>query len=208
MLKSLIYNNCDGVTAPDPWTPRPRRSAALPTFEYSVYSVVPPAFLCAFRSLRLCVSLDSGAKHRTFSHLLAPNPTFSHLFETFFSALHHAKLRLLKFDPATKVFEVSIRELAEDEGVSRIGFGRGEGWHRLGLGAELHARVLQERWLARPAYRREVHMQIRCPVGNWTALITGRLDGCMPDGKGGWLIEEFKSAWFPAQESRRSGRGL
>ncbi len=23
MLKSLIYNNCDGVTAPDPWTPRP-----------------------------------------------------------------------------------------------------------------------------------------------------------------------------------------
>jgi DNA excision repair protein ERCC-2 len=111
----------------------------------------------------------------------------------------------LKFDPATKLFEVSVRELAEDEGFSRIGFGRGEGWHRLGLGAELHARVLQERCLARPAYRREVHMQIRCAVGDWTALITGRLDGCMPDGKGGWLIEEFKSAWFPAQESRRSG---
>jgi len=111
----------------------------------------------------------------------------------------------LKFDPATKTFEVSVRELAEDEGFSRIGFGRGEGWHRLGLGAELHARVLQDRCLAQPAYRREVHLQIRRPVEDWMALITGRLDGCAPDGKGGWLIEEFKSAWFPAQESRRSG---
>ncbi len=111
----------------------------------------------------------------------------------------------MKFDPATKVFEVSVRELAQDEDFSRIGFGRGEGWHRLGLGAELHARVLQDRCLAHPAYRREVHLQIRRPVEEWTALITGRLDGCAPDGKGGWLIEEFKSAYFPTQESRRSG---
>ena len=98
-----------------------------------------------------------------------------------------------------------MRELAEDEGFSRIGFGRGEGWHRLGLGAELHARVLQERCAARGDYRREVHMQARRAVGDWTAQITGRLDGCVPDEKGGWLIEEFKSAYFPAQESRRSG---
>jgi hypothetical protein len=101
--------------------------------------------------------------------------------------------------------EVSVRELAEDEGFSRIGFGRGEGWHRLGLGAELHARVLKERCAAQPAYRSEVYMQTRRPVEDWTALITGRLDGCVPDGNGGWLIEEFKSAYFPAQESRRSG---
>jgi DNA excision repair protein ERCC-2 len=110
----------------------------------------------------------------------------------------------LKFDPATKTFEVSVRELAEDEGFSRIGFGRGEGWHRLGLGAELHARVLQDRCLAQPAYRREVHLQARRTIEGWTAQITGRLDGCAPDGNGGWLIEEFKSAYFPAQESRRS----
>jgi DNA excision repair protein ERCC-2 len=111
----------------------------------------------------------------------------------------------LKFDPITKTFEVSVRELAEDEGFSRIGFERGEGWHRLGLGAELHARVLKERSLTQPEYRREVHLQIRCPVEDWTALVTGRLDGCVPDGKGGWLIEEFKSAYFPAQERLRSG---
>jgi DNA excision repair protein ERCC-2 len=100
------------------------------------------------------------------------------------------------------LFEVSVRELAEDEDV---GFGRGEGWHRLGLGAELHARVLQERCLAQPGYRREVHLQIRRPVQDWTALVTGRLDGCVPDGRGGWLIEEFKSAWFPASETRAFG---
>ena len=56
-----------------------------------------------------------------------------------------------------------------------------------------------------PGYRKEVHLQVRCPVEEWTATITGRLDGCAPDGRGGWLIEEFKSAYFPAQDSRRSG---
>jgi DNA excision repair protein ERCC-2 len=110
----------------------------------------------------------------------------------------------LKFDPATKTFEVSVRELAGEEGLSRIGFGRGEGWHRLGLGAELHARVLKERCGASASYRSEVHLQIRLAVEDWTAVVTGRLDGCVPDGKGGWLIEEFKSAYFPTQESRRS----
>ena len=30
MLKSLTINKCDGVTAPDPWTPRPLSSVALP----------------------------------------------------------------------------------------------------------------------------------------------------------------------------------
>ena len=98
--------------------------------------------------------------------------------------------------------------MAEDEGFSRIGFGRGEGWHRLGLGAELHARVLQERCSAQADYRREVHLQARQTVEDWTAQITGRLDGCVPDGKGGWLIEEFKSAYFPSQESRRSSAGF
>ncbi|MGP8198545.1 MAG: hypothetical protein ACLQU4_03475 [Limisphaerales bacterium] len=32
MLKPLIDNMCDGVTAPDPWTPCPRSSVALPAF--------------------------------------------------------------------------------------------------------------------------------------------------------------------------------
>jgi DNA excision repair protein ERCC-2 len=93
--------------------------------------------------------------------------------------------------------EVSVRELAESDEFRRIGFERGEGWHRLGLGAELHARVLRERCEARPAYRREVHLQYRWPVEDWSALINGRLDGCVPDEGGGWLVEEFKSAYLP-----------
>lgn len=114
-------------------------------------------------------------------------------------------LRPLKFNPITKTLEVSVRELAEGEdGFSRIGFERGEGWHRLGLGAELHARVLKERCAANPGYRSEVHLQIRRQVEDWTVLVTGRLDGCIPDGKGGWVVEEFKSAYGPTPESRRA----
>ncbi|MGD0812167.1 MAG: hypothetical protein ABSA83_01065 [Verrucomicrobiota bacterium] len=36
------------------------------------------------RPLRICDSLDSGSKNRTFSLLFAPNPTFSHHFEMVF----------------------------------------------------------------------------------------------------------------------------
>ncbi|MGA2748079.1 MAG: ATP-dependent DNA helicase [Verrucomicrobiota bacterium] len=108
-----------------------------------------------------------------------------------------ASIQTLRFDPTARVFEVSVRDLAETDGLQRIGFERGEGWHRLGLGAELHARVLRQRCDARPAYQREVHLQDRWPVEDWTALITGRLDGCVPIDQGGWLVEEFKSAYLP-----------
>jgi DNA excision repair protein ERCC-2 len=91
--------------------------------------------------------------------------------------------------------------LAERDGFRRIGFERGEGWHRLGLGAELHARVLNQRRAAQPGYRCEVHLQERWPVEDWTALVTGRLDGCVQHDDGGWLVEEFKSAYLPGSGS-------
>jgi len=107
----------------------------------------------------------------------------------------------LKFDETNRVFEVSVRDLAESEEFRRIGFERGEGWHRLGLGAELHARVLHERCARRPEYRREVHLQHSWQVEDWTAMVTGRLDGCAPRDEGGWLVEEFKSAYLPGSGS-------
>ncbi len=91
--------------------------------------------------------------------------------------------------------------MAESEGFQRIGFERGEGWHRLGLGAELHARVLNERSQAKPGYRCEVHLQDRWTVEDWTALITGRLDGCVQNDDGSWLVEEFKSSYLPGSAS-------
>ena len=111
----------------------------------------------------------------------------------------------LKFDEASKRLEVSVRELAGEEGFGRIGFERGEGWHRLGLGAEMHSRVLQERRAAQPGYRSEVFLQASVPIDGWTAVITGRLDGCVQEPSGAWLIEEFKSAHLPGQETRRAG---
>jgi DNA excision repair protein ERCC-2 len=107
----------------------------------------------------------------------------------------------LKFDETNRVFEVSVRDLAESEEFRRIGFERGEGWHRLGLGADLHARVLRERCAAHPEYRREVHLQHSWQVEDWTALVTGRLDGCVPREAAGWLVEEFKSAYLPGSSS-------
>jgi DNA excision repair protein ERCC-2 len=107
----------------------------------------------------------------------------------------------LKFDEIARVLEVSVRELAESDEFKRIGFERGEGWHRLGLGAELHTRVLRERCEGRADYRREVHLQHKWPVEEWTALITGRMDGCVPREGGGWLVEEFKSAYLPGSDA-------
>jgi len=111
----------------------------------------------------------------------------------------------LRFDEASRVFELSVRELAEDEGFRRVGFDRGDGWRRLGLGAQIHTRVLAERRNAHPAYRAEVHLEARIPVDDWTAVLTGRLDGCVERTPGQWLIEELKSTNLSVDGVRPSG---
>lgn len=111
----------------------------------------------------------------------------------------------MRFDEAARLFEVSARELAEEEGFRRVGFDRGDGWRRLGLGSEIHARVLSARRDALPGYRAEVHVQARIPVEGWTAVLTGRLDGCLERSEGSWLIEEMKSADLSREGARASG---
>ncbi|HEY6148161.1 MAG TPA: ATP-dependent DNA helicase, partial [Thermoanaerobaculia bacterium] len=111
----------------------------------------------------------------------------------------------MKFDEALKTFEVSVRELAEEEGFRRVGFDRGDGWRRLGLGAQMHTRVLASRCDAHPAYRSEVHLSARIPVEDWTAVLTGRLDGCLERTPGEWLIEELKSTNLSVEGIRPSG---
>ena len=114
----------------------------------------------------------------------------------------------MRFDEATRVFELTVRELAEDEGFRRVGFDRGDGWWRLGLGAQMHARVLAERREALAAYRAEVHIEARLPVDDWTAVLSGRLDGCVEREAGSWLIEELKSSNFSVDGLRPSGHGF
>ncbi|MGH9364834.1 MAG: DEAD/DEAH box helicase, partial [Thermoanaerobaculia bacterium] len=111
----------------------------------------------------------------------------------------------MRFDEAAKVFEVSARELAEDEGFRRVGFDRGDGWRRLGLGSEIHARVLAARCDALPGYRAEVHLQARIQVESWTAVLAGHLDGCVERSQGQWLIEEMKSTDLSLEGVRPSG---
>ena len=111
----------------------------------------------------------------------------------------------MKFDEASKTFEVSVRELAEEEGFRRVGFDRGDGWRRLGLGAQMHARVLAARCEAHPSYRAEVHLQARIAVEDWTAILTGRLDGCVERAPGHWHIEELKSTNLSVDGVRPGG---
>ena len=111
----------------------------------------------------------------------------------------------MRFDEVSRVFELSVREMAEDEGFRRVGFDRGDGWRRLGLGARIHGRVLGERRDAHPAYRAEVHLEARIPVEDWTAVLTGRLDGCVERSPGSWLIEEIKSTNLSVDGVRPAG---
>ncbi|HEX7252376.1 MAG TPA: DEAD/DEAH box helicase, partial [Thermoanaerobaculia bacterium] len=111
----------------------------------------------------------------------------------------------VRFDEASKTFEVNVRELAEDEGFRRVGFDRGDGWRRLGLGTQVHTRVLAARTETHSSYRSEVYLQARIPVDDWTAVLTGRLDGCVERLPGEWLIEEFKSTNLSVEGIRPSG---
>jgi DNA excision repair protein ERCC-2 len=111
----------------------------------------------------------------------------------------------VNFDEAARAFEVNVRELAEEEGFRRVGFDRGDGWRRLGIGTQVHSRVLAARRESFGAYRCEVHLQARVPVEEWTAVLTGRLDGCVERESGHWLIEEFKSTDLPSEGIRPSG---
>jgi DNA excision repair protein ERCC-2 len=114
----------------------------------------------------------------------------------------------MRFDETAKTFEVSVRELAEEEGFRRVGFDRGDGWRRLGVGSEVHSRVLAARRDVHSSYRSEVHLQARIPVDDWTAVLTGRLDGCVERSEGSWLIEEFKSTHLSSEGFRLSGYGV
>jgi len=95
-------------------------------------------------------------------------------------------------DPVAKIISASVRDLAAHAGFSRIGMDR-EGWISFGVGTRVHEKVLAARVGANPEYRTEVHLEVKVPVDEWQAVITGRMDGYSL-GKAGATIEEFKTA--------------
>ena len=50
-----------------------------------------------------------------------------------------------------------------------------------------------------------MHLQARIPVDDWTAVLTGRLDGCVERRPGHWYIEELKSTNLSVEGVRPSG---
>jgi DNA excision repair protein ERCC-2 len=108
----------------------------------------------------------------------------------------------MRFDSARRQFEVAVRDLVDDDRYHRVGFERSETWRRFGLGNEIHQELLSARERDFPAYRREVHLSARFPVDDWTAIVTGRLDGCLERRPGEWLIEEVKSLCFEEDPRR------
>jgi DNA excision repair protein ERCC-2 len=95
-------------------------------------------------------------------------------------------------DSVAKAVFLSVRDLAEEPGFKRIGFDR-EGWSSFALGLEVHERVLTARLAANPAYRKEIHVSALVPLDDWTATLTGRIDGAHETPEG-WHLEEFKTA--------------
>lgn len=109
-------------------------------------------------------------------------------------------------DSGAKAVFLSVRDLAEETGFSRIGADRG-GWTSFALGTEVHERVLASRMAADPDYRKELHVRHQLQIDDWFVTITGRIDGAR-EGLDGWHIEEFKTASLLPGAARRSGAGF
>jgi len=123
----------------------------------------------------------------------------------------------LRFDEATRVLEISVRELVEeDEVFHRVGFERSQAWRRLALGGEAHRRTQAARFDRFPGYRSEVFVSGEFETPRFRALVSGRIDGAVETETGTWLVEEYKTcaftpdgrAVFPPERERRARRQL
>lgn len=106
----------------------------------------------------------------------------------------------MNFSEATGLFEISVRELCEDEETfHRVGFERSHAWRRLSLGGEAHRRIQSERRDAFPEYCSEVTLSGEIAAKGFRALVTGRLDGALPASGETWQLEEYKTCSFNSE---------
>lgn len=123
----------------------------------------------------------------------------------------------MHFDEISRVLQISVRELVEEDDVfRRVGFERSQAWRRISLGGEAHRRTLAARQEAFPGYLGEVTLQGEFESPEFRAVVSGRLDGAVEAEQGLWLLEEFKTcsfssdgrALFPPEREERARRQL
>jgi len=91
----------------------------------------------------------------------------------------------------------AVGDLVQGSTYRRIGVERGDGFRRMWIGQDIHARRAEQRAGEDPHYRAEVHIVHRMSVGGWGVTITGRIDGLSVDKEAQRVsIEEVKSIHF------------
>ena len=103
----------------------------------------------------------------------------------------------MRIDYEARTIACSVGDLIYDSGNRRLGVERGDGFRRMWIGQEIHARRAEERAGADPHYRPEVTVSHHCKIGDWTVSVSGRIDGLsVHDDRKLVEIEEVKSVHF------------
>ncbi|MDX1582571.1 MAG: ATP-dependent DNA helicase [Thermoanaerobaculia bacterium] len=115
----------------------------------------------------------------------------------------------MRIDWESRTVRCSVGDLVRDTTTKRIGLDRGEGFRRMWLGREIHDQRADERASSDPLYRAEVPVSAQMTRGDWTIVVSGRIDGLSadPDRRVAY-IEEVKSLHFSREllALRRSGK--
>lgn len=106
-----------------------------------------------------------------------------------------------RVDLAGRVVTCSVHDLLPELVRHSLGI-PGEGFSRLGIGAELHRRVQAQRASQIPGYQAEVPIDVALEMDGWTLRIGGRADGVAPGPDGVPVVEEIKTLDLRAELAR------
>ena len=103
----------------------------------------------------------------------------------------------MRVDHDKREIVCSVGDLVYPTTYRRIGVERGDGFRRMWIGQDIHARRAEIRAADDVNYRSEVHVVHRVRHHNWNVTITGRIDGLSVDATREIVsIEEVKSIHF------------
>ncbi len=101
---------------------------------------------------------------------------------------------MIRFDDRSHTLSLSVRDLAEEGGVSGhlLAVSTISRQHRLAAGRAAHTAYQASRMEDDDAFRAEVTLRHQTVVGDWTVELTGRVDGLTTEA-GRTVVEEVKS---------------